>query len=78
MAGDFKEEALTHRHEVQFRSAVYVDARSKQEVPLAFIPYDSRDRDVAQGIAIGRQRLMCPVWYDEFALKIGDNLRDSI
>jgi TIR domain len=21
---------------------------------------------------------MCPVWYDEFALKIGDNLRDSI
>jgi hypothetical protein len=21
---------------------------------------------------------MCPVWYDEFLLKIGDNLRDSI
>ena len=21
---------------------------------------------------------MCPVWYDEFALRIGDNLRDSI
>ena len=21
---------------------------------------------------------MCPVWYDEFSLKVGDNLRDSI
>ena len=21
---------------------------------------------------------MCPVWYDEFALKVGDNLRDSL
>ena len=73
-----KQEGLTHGHEVQFRSAEYVIARSKQEVPLAFISYDSRDRDVAQRIAIGLQRLMCPVWYDEFALKVGDNLRDSI
>jgi hypothetical protein len=52
--------------------------RSRQEVPLAFISYDSRDREVAQKIAIGLQRLMCPVWYDEFSLKVGDNLRDSI
>jgi hypothetical protein len=69
-----KREALNNGQEVQFRSTEYVRARSKQQVPLAFISYDSRDRDVAQRIAIGLQRLMCPVWYDEFSLKVGDNL----
>src|SRR6266545_629542 len=65
-------------HEVQFRSHVHATMRSKHEKSLAFISYDSRDRDVAQSVAIGLQRLMCPVWYDEFSLKVGDNLRDSI
>jgi hypothetical protein len=73
-----KEEGRRLGHEVQFRSQIHATMRSKQEKPLAFISYDSRDRDVAQSIAIGLQRLMCPVWYDEFSLKAGDNLRDSI
>jgi TIR domain len=63
---------------VQFRSQVHAARRSQLEKPLAFISYDSRDRNVAQKIAIGLQRLMCPVWYDEFSLRVGDNLRDSI
>jgi TIR domain len=76
--GKLKEQGKTLGHEVQFRSEMYVAMRSRQEAPLAFISYDSRDREVAQKIAIGLQRLMCPVWYDEFSLKVGDNLRDSI
>ena len=73
-----KEEGSRRGPEVQFRSHIHAMMRSRQEKPLAFISYDSRDRDVAQSIAVGFQRLMCPVWYDEFSLKAGDNLRDSI
>ena len=73
-----KEEGKKLGHEVQFRSEVHAMARSKFEKPLAFISYDSRDRDIAKVIAINLQRMMCPVWYDEFSLKVGDNLRDSI
>jgi hypothetical protein len=29
-------------------------------------------------MALYLQRFLCPVWYDEFSLKIGDSLRDSI
>jgi TIR domain len=47
--------------------------------PLGFISYDSSDReDVARKIATNLQRMMCPVWYDEFSLRPGANLRDSI
>ncbi len=64
---------------VQFRSIDHAEARSKLESPLAFISHDSRDKaDVARKIAIGLQRMMCPVWYDEFSLAVGANLRDSI
>jgi hypothetical protein len=73
-----KEEGRKLGHEVQFRSQTHAMMRSKHETPLAFISYDSADREVAKGVAIGLQRLMCPVWYDEFSLKVGDNLRDSI
>lgn len=66
-------------HELQFRDNKFVEERNRFEVPLAFISHDSRDQEqVAKSIAIGLQRLLCPVWYDEFSLKLGDNLRDSI
>jgi hypothetical protein len=46
---------------------------------LAFISHDSRGKtEIAAPIALGLQKLMCPVWYDEYSLKVGDNLRDSI
>jgi hypothetical protein len=63
---------------VQFRSADHAEERSRFENPLAFISHDSRDKDVARRIAIGLQRLLCPVWYDEFSLVVGENLRNSI
>lgn len=66
-------------HKIQFRSQGYVSERTKFEMPLAFISHDSRDKEeVAKPIAINLQRMLCPVWYDEFSLKVGDNLRESI
>lgn len=62
-----------------FRSKTYSDERNRYERPLAFISHDSRDKTtVAEPIAIGLQKLMCPVWYDQYALKVGDSLRESI
>jgi len=64
---------------VQFRSVDHAEARSQHEKPLAFISHDSRDKaEVARKIAIGLQRMLCPVWYDEFSLTVGANLRESI
>jgi len=61
------------------RSKTYRDERNRYERPLAFISHDSRDKkSVAEPIAIGLQKLSCPVWYDEYALKVGDSLRESI
>jgi hypothetical protein len=61
------------------RGAEYVTEKMKYERPLAFISHDSRDKvDFAIHIAIGLQKLLCPVWYDEFSLKVGDRLRETI
>ncbi|WP_049820401.1 toll/interleukin-1 receptor domain-containing protein [Bradyrhizobium japonicum] len=74
-----KDEGKTLGHDIQFRSVRHAAQRAKGERPLAFISHDSRDKqDVARKIALHLQRLMCPVWYDEFSLNVGDNLRDSI
>jgi len=74
-----KAAAKTHNHDLQIRSTEYMETRTKQEQPLAFISHDSRDKDaVARKIAINLQKMLCPVWYDEFSLKIGDNLRETI
>lgn len=66
-------------HHVLFRSKRYVSERSMPYKPVGFISYDSRDReDVARKIATNLQSMMCPVWYDEFSLRVGSNLRESI
>lgn len=64
---------------VQFRNRHYQRMRDQNEAPYAFISHDSRDKlTVAKEIATGLQKRLCPVWYDEFSLNVGDNLRDSI
>lgn len=61
------------------RASEYVKKKVELERPLAFISHDSRDKaEVAGPIAIGLQKMLCPVWYDEFSLKVGDHLRESI
>ncbi len=66
-------------HDLQFRSDGYAVGRSQFEKPRAFISHDSGDKEsIARPIALNLQRKLCPVWYDEFSLKLGDNLRQSI
>lgn len=66
-------------HRLTFRSIDYATERNKLERPRAFICHDSRDKkDIAEPIALRLQGLMCPVWYDQFSLRVGDSLRESI
>lgn len=66
-------------HTLTFRSASYAEERNRWEHPRAFISHDSRDKAaIAAPLALELSRLMIPVWYDEFSLKVGDSLRESI
>lgn len=72
-------EASTMGHDLQFRADDYASRRSQFEKPQAFISHDSRDKEsIARPMALNLQRKLCPVWYDEFSLKLGENLRQSI
>lgn len=75
---ELKSQGLSMGHDVQFRSTRHVKERVKGETPLAFISYDSRDREIAKKVATRLITMQCPVWYDEFSLKVGDDLRESI
>ncbi len=64
---------------IVIREQQYADERNKYEKPLAFISHDSRDKeDIAGPLAIQLQKFMCPVWYDEYSLKVGQSLREQI
>jgi TIR domain len=64
---------------VQYRGPQYAAERSALEKPVAFICHDTRDKDaVARPIALGLEKRMCWVWFDEYSLKVGDSLRESI
>jgi TIR domain len=64
---------------VHYRDINFSNERSKLEVPLAFISHDSRDKElIATILANELQRRMLPIWYDEYSLKLGDSLRESI
>jgi hypothetical protein len=53
--------------------------REKCDIPLAFISHDSRDKDnIARFLAIKLYNENCSVWYDEFSLAVGSNLRENI
>jgi len=61
------------------RDTEYASERSRMEKPLAFISHDTRDKDsLVRQLALEISKQMCPVWYDEYSLKVGDSLRLSI
>lgn len=61
------------------RDGIYAQKRSEHETPLAFISHDSRDKDAfVSELANQLSKNLCPVWYDEYRLKPGDNLREQI
>lgn len=62
-----------------FRGPKYLVHKTITEPPLAFISHSSTDKDsIAGPIAEGLSTALCPVWYDEYSLKVGDRLRESI
>jgi hypothetical protein len=72
-------ESKAQNHNLVFRSQEYAELRNKMEKPRAFISHDSRDKEqIAQPLALELQKRLCPVWYDEFSLRVGDSLRESI
>lgn len=74
-----KDFARTKGVNLRYRGPSFAKERSFRERPVAFISYDSKDReDVARPLAQALQRKFCPVWFDEFALGVGDSLRDKI
>jgi hypothetical protein len=64
---------------IVIRDRKYVDKCNDLSKPLAFISHDSKDKDnLVRGLAIELNKLLCPTWYDEFSLQVGDSLRESI
>ena len=64
---------------VLIRDREYAMKRSEHDKPLAFISHDSRDKEsLVRELAREMSRLMCPVWFDEYSLEVGDSLRTSI
>lgn len=63
---------------VIFRDAEYSQYKSEKLRPLAFISHDSRDKDAAHIVAQYLSNQLCPVWFDEYTLKVGDSLIESI
>lgn len=71
---------LDRGYYLSIRDREYARLRSEHEKPLAFISHDSRDKDelvraLAHELMI---KQLCPVWYDEFSLNVGDSLRANI
>jgi len=61
------------------RGIEYATHMSMDEMPLAFISHDSRDKEpFVKELALELWKLKCPVWYDEYSLSVGDSLRASI
>ena len=61
------------------RDREYARACSMRQKPLGFIVHDSRDKDaLVRDLAETLISFDCPVWYDEYTLRIGDSLRQSI
>ena len=61
------------------RDRAHSDFFNLHEKPWAFISHDSRDKnDLVRPLADKLRAMMCPVWYDEYSLKVGDSIRESI
>lgn len=64
---------------IEFRDAEHAKRQAAAEQPLAFISHDSRDKDdLVRELVMELGTLICPVWYDEYSMKLGDSLRASI
>lgn len=73
--------ALARIREIKINYCGPLDARTRYEAerPLAFISHDHRDKKrYASKIAEALVAKGVKVWYDEYSLRVGDSLRESI
>jgi hypothetical protein len=64
---------------VRVRGRGYAESHTKSSELLAFVSHDSRDKEeVARPLARALMSRLCSIWYDEYSLRIGDNLIESI
>jgi hypothetical protein len=64
---------------LEIKDRTYSDYQTLHQKPWAFISHDSRDKEeVARPVASKLMSMACPVWYDEYSLKVGDSIRESI
>lgn len=64
---------------IGLRGTNYQKTKTEFMKPLAFISHDNRDKEAfARVIYNGLHKRLVPVWFDEYALKPGDSLRESI
>lgn len=64
---------------IELRDLKWLDGYNSSGHPVAFMSHDSRDKEeVARPLVHELGHLLCPVWYDEFSLKVGDSLTESI
>ncbi|HEY6096296.1 MAG TPA: toll/interleukin-1 receptor domain-containing protein [Gallionellaceae bacterium] len=63
---------------IQVRDREYVRNCIELSKPAAFISHDSRDKDTLVRELARNMSVRCTVWYDEYSLKVGDSLRESI
>ncbi|RDC63265.1 hypothetical protein AHMF7616_01867 [Adhaeribacter pallidiroseus] len=64
---------------ITIRSTNYMENRQAYDKPVAFISHDWKDKDkIARPLAEGLSKRLCSVWYDEYSLRVGDSLRESI
>lgn len=69
----------TFNFNVKIRDKNYVNKCTELEKPLAFISHDSNDKnELVRELALELNKQLCPVWYDEFSLEVGDSLLESI
>lgn len=64
---------------LRVRGPRYARARSAFEKPLAFISYDSGDRDTVAGpLAHALAQIRCHAWFDQYSMRAGDPLERVI
>lgn len=76
---EITQHGLERGYYVVVRDAEFAAKKSEMEKPLAFISHDSKDKDqIVRELARELTLHMCPVWYDEYSLRVGESLRESI
>ncbi len=64
---------------LRFRGPEYARAQTALERPLGFISYDASDRQgIAEPLALALNSGQCPVWFDQYAMRLGDPLEGTL